>query len=61
MGEWSHPACSHPHVGRLMGPKPVAGEDQIGFSPGDWNDQNQNIKTSNLASSIFVKDKMAHE
>ena len=35
IGEWSRPLCSRPQVGRLMGPKPVAGEDQTGFSPDD--------------------------
>ena len=37
VGEWSRPFCSWPWVGRLMGPKPVASEDQIGFSPDDRN------------------------
>ena len=37
IGEWSHPFCSWPQVGRLMGPKPVVGEDQTGFSPDDRN------------------------
>ena len=31
------PFCSWPQVGRLMGPKPVVGEDQTGFSPDDRN------------------------
>ena len=37
VGEWSRPFCSWPWVGRLMGPKPVASEDEIGFSPDDRN------------------------
>ena len=37
VGEWSRPLCSRPQVGKLMGPKPVAGEDQTGFSPDDRN------------------------
>ena len=37
VGEWPHPFCSWPRVGRLMGPKPMASEDQTGFSPDDQN------------------------
>ena len=40
--EWSHPLCSLPQVGRLVGLEPVAGEDQTGFSPADWKSLNFN-------------------
>ena len=37
VGEWSRPLCSWLQVWRLMGPKAVASEDRIGFSPDDRN------------------------
>ena len=33
----AHSVADDAYVRRLMGPKPVASEDQIGFSPDDWN------------------------
>ena len=37
VGERFRPFCSQPRVRRLMGPKPVVGDHQIGFSPDDRN------------------------
>ena len=52
IGEWSRPFCSWPWVGRLMGPKPMAGEDQIGFSPDDRKtEMNSNINTRTVKYS----------
>ena len=56
VGEWSRPFCSWPWVGRLMGPKPVAGEDQIGFSPDDRKTElnsNTNILSNILILNLF--------
>ena len=44
----------HAQVGRLMGPKPVAWQGPVGFSPDDWNFELFHLAVTTHTSHVAV-------